>query len=173
MVKVGISFYVDKSICCFQAQELSMYFGNQQCMGIEIELHFDKSSLSGNRVSCQTLCLFFLKKLNSCHKWPLCIGDRLIELGKDEREGDGTGEETGVDADTDCGVVGGEGVALDVTGVGDEGSAVKLKSFTVVTFSVCTECCSLSLRDGKCSKRIFLAADGLILGEALRFFNMD
>ena len=55
----------------------------------------------------------------------------------------------------------------------DEGSAVKLKSFTVVTFSVCTECCSLSLRDGKCSKRIFLAADGLILGEALRFFNMD
>jgi hypothetical protein len=24
MVKVGISFYVDKSICCFQAQELSM-----------------------------------------------------------------------------------------------------------------------------------------------------
>ena len=26
----------------------------------------------------------------------------------------------------------------------DEGSAVKLKSFTVVTFSVCTECCSLS-----------------------------
>ena len=69
----------------------------------------------------------------------------------------------------DCGVVGREGVTLDVTGVGDEGSAVKLKSFTVVTFSVCTECCSLSLRDGKCSKRIFLAADGLILGEALRF----
>jgi hypothetical protein len=29
MVRVGISFYVDKSICCFQAQELSMYFGNQ------------------------------------------------------------------------------------------------------------------------------------------------
>jgi hypothetical protein len=43
---------------------------------------------------------------------------------------------------------------------------VKLKSFTVVKFSVCTECCSLSPRDGKCSKRIFLAADGLILGEA-------
>jgi hypothetical protein len=43
---------------------------------------------------------------------------------------------------------------------------VKLKSFTVVKFSVCIECCSLSLRDGKCSKRIFLAADGLILGEA-------
>jgi hypothetical protein len=59
-----------------------------------------------------------------------------------------------VDAGTDCGVVGREGVALDATGVGDEGSAVKLKSFTVVTFSVCTECCSLSLRDGKCSKRI-------------------
>jgi hypothetical protein len=33
---------------------------------------------------------------------------------------------------TDCGVVGREGVTLDVTGVGDEGSAVKLKSFTVV-----------------------------------------
>ena len=64
-------------------------------------------------------------------------------------------------------------LALDVTGVGHEGSAVKLKSFTVVTFSVCRECCSLSLRDGKCSKRIFLAADGLILGEALRFFNID
>jgi hypothetical protein len=32
------------------------------------------------------------------------------------------------------GVVGREGVALDVTGVCDEGSAVKLKSFTVVTF---------------------------------------
>jgi hypothetical protein len=29
-----------------------------------------------------------------------------------------------------------------------------------MTFSVCTECCSLSLRDGKCSKQIFLAADG-------------
>jgi hypothetical protein len=50
---------------------------------------------------------------------------------------------------------------------------VKLKSFTVVTFSVCRECCSLSLRDGKCSKRIFLAADGLILCEALRFLNID
>jgi hypothetical protein len=50
---------------------------------------------------------------------------------------------------------------------------VKLKSFTVVKFSVCIECCSLSLRDGKCSKRIFLAADGLILGEALHFFNID
>ena len=35
---------------------------------------------------------------------------------------------------TDCGVVGREGATLDVTGVGDEGSAVKLKSFTVVTF---------------------------------------
>ena len=102
--------------------------------------------------------------LNSCHKRPLCIGDRLTGLGEDEREGDGTdgtGGETGVDAGTDCGVVGREGVALDVAGVGDECSAVKLKSFTVMKFSVCTECCSLSLRDGKCSKQIFLAADGL------------
>jgi hypothetical protein len=67
------------------------------------------------------------------------------------------------------GVVGREGVALDVTGVGDEGSAVKLKSF--YCSDVCTECCSLSLRDSKCSKRIFLAADGLILGEALGFLG--
>jgi hypothetical protein len=28
-------------------------------------------------------------------------------------------------------------------------------------------------KGGKCSKRIFLAADGLILGEALHFFNID
>jgi hypothetical protein len=45
------------------------------------------------------------------------------------------GGETGVDAGTYCGVVGREGVALDVAGVGDECSAVKLKSFTVMTFS--------------------------------------
>jgi hypothetical protein len=80
------------------------------------------------------------------------MGDCLTGLEEDGREGDGT---DGIDTGTDCGGVGREGVALDVTGVGEEGSAVKLKSFTVVKFSVCTECCSLSLRDGKCSKRIF------------------
>ena len=93
--------------------------------------------------------------LNSCHKRPLCIGDSLTGLGEDGREGDGT---DGIDTGTDwC----------------SRTCAVKLKSFTVVKFSVCAECCSLSLRDGKCSKRIFLAADGLILGEALHFFNID
>jgi hypothetical protein len=55
----------------------------------------------------------------------------------------------------------------------DSATNQSFNSSTVVTFSVCTECCSLSLRDGKCSKRIFLAADGLILCEALRFFNID